>query len=736
MGTNSRLPFRPWLQFSVRGFSILLFCFVTITQSSAAQIRHGVVLDASSGAPLAGVVIRIVPGGRVSLSGQNGEFEIATPDTIPCVAEFRRMGFTPVNLPFEPSDSAHVPLQVRLAETVYSVDPVVTTATREAASVDEVPFSMSAISSADLRMRNANDLGEVLESVPGILLQSYGGLGDIQTLSIRGSAANQVLILLDGQRLNTAQSGEIDLSTLPLESVQRIEVVRGGASAQYGADAMGGVVNIITGSAALAGAASLSAGTTLGSFGTRGAHLGGSFGAGMFSSSFGYRYLQSDNSYPYTGTDGKETPRMNADLLAHVLTGRVETRLDEEGGRILLNAEYLHQESGDPGSLTYPLARARKLTRNLLGNLTVEEPFGSHLLSVHTYLQVLRFGYTDPDSYIPTAADNRNTAAGFEANDNLVFSKRVTLTGGYSFRSDRYAGNSLSGEPSRTTNGLFVQSDIRPVGFDGTSSFSLSLFPAIRWDHSSDFGGSISPKFGVTASMGSAVRLAVKANAGKSFRAPTFNDLYWPFDGYTVGNPALSPETSTDFDAGFIVAVPNDAQIHAGLTYYTNNVRDLILWQAQSNGIWTPSNIGRALLHGFEAELSASPIPGLLRLTWTMTTIDAQNRTDDPTVSGKTLPYQPSATHKFSAGITRGPLDVILDLVSLSRRFINTANTASLPPVHTIDASVGYRFPVGSGDVRFIFTAKDLENVRYQLIDDYPLPGREIRLAIDYLAKL
>ncbi len=636
MGTNSRLPFHPWLQLSVRGFSILLFSFFTITHSSAAHVRRGVVLHTTTDVPLAGVVIRVVPGGRVSLSGQNGEFEITTPDSLPCVAEFRRMGFAPVDVPLDPSEGSASPLQVRLAETVYSVDPVVTTATREAATVDDVPFSMSAVSASDLRMRSANNLGELLESVPGVLLQSYGGLGDIQTLSIRGSTANQVLILLDGQRLSSAQSGEIDLSTLPLESVQRIEVVRGGASAQYGADAMGGVVNIITGPATLTGMSSLSAGTTLGSFGTRGAHVGGSFGLGMVSSSFGYRYLQSDNSYSFVGADGRETPRMNADILAHVLTGRIETRLDEEGGRVLLNVEYLHQESGDPGSITFPLAHARKLTRNLLGDLTMEEPLGSHLLSLHTYLQILRFGYTDPDSYIPTAADNRNTAAGFEANDNLVFSKRVTITGGYSFRSDRYAGNSLSGEPSRTTNGLFVQSDIRPLGFDGSSSISLSFFPAIRWDHSSDFGGSVSPKFGLTASAGSGVRVTVKANAGRSFRAPTFNDLYWPSDGYTVGNPSLTPEKSTDLDAGIVLAVPNDAQIHGGLTYYTNDVRDLILWQMQPNGIWTPSNIGRAIIHGFEAEVAASPIPGVLRLTWSLTTVDAQNRTDDPTVNGKT----------------------------------------------------------------------------------------------------
>ena len=734
MGTHRVSPSRPWQLVSVRGFSLLLSSLLFLSHVSPATIRHGTVSQAGTGTPIAGVVIRIIPGGRAALSGQHGDFVISIPDSIPSMVEFRRVGYAPRDIPIAPSDSAEVPLRVLLEESPYSVDPVVTTATREAVAVDDVPFSIDVVSASELRVRNANDLGEALESVPGVSLQSYGGLGDIQTLSIRGSTANQVLILLDGQRMNTAQSGEIDLSTLPLESVRSIEVVRGGASAQYGADAMGGVVNIITGGITPSSGSGLTAGTGVGSFGTRSAHIGGSFDAGGVASSIGYRYVRSDNNFSFIGQTGTEVQRQNADITAHALTGRFEYRLSEDGGRVLFNGEYLHQESGDPGSLTFPLSRARKLTRNIIGNLTFEQPFGSHLASLHTYLQVLRFGYTDPDSYIPTATDNTNRAAGFELNDNLVLSKIITFTGGYSFRSDSYTGNSLSGEPSRVTHGLFVQSDIRPLGVEEASLYDLSIYPAVRWDHSSDFGGSVSPKLGITASMGSPVRFTVKANAGRSFRAPTFNDLYWPFDGFTTGNPSLTPERSTDLDAGVVIAVRSDAEIHAGLTYYANNVRDLILWQANQSGLWMPSNIGRAVIHGIESEISCSPIPGVARLTWALTTVSAVNKTDDPAVNGKVLPYQPSSTNKFSARIHQGPITCIVDLLALSRRYTNTTNTTSLPPAHTIDVSLGYTFSVGGGSFDLMGSLRNMENVRYQLVQDYPLPGRELRLTLDYTA--
>ncbi len=733
MGTSRVPPLRPWLRSLVRGFSILSTLLVLSHAVDAADRYQGVILHAGSGAPIAGAIVRVLPGGEVALSGQDGTFDLTLPHATPVTLLIRRVGFAPADLSIGSVDTVRWPLEIRLQEAVYAVDPVVTTATREAVTSDDIPFAIDVVSGKDLRLRTSSDLGELLGSVPGVLLQSYGGLGDIQTLSIRGSTASQVLILLDGQRLNSTQSGEIDLSTLPLESVQRVEVVRGSASAQYGADAMGGVVNIITGDNSDVDGVRLSAGTTIGSFGTRGANVGAALGGTGISGSVFYRYLQSDNDFSYTGADGTESLRRNADLLSHVVTGRLETRLNETGSRITLSGEYLHQESGDPGSMLFPLSRARKLTRNVLGSLNVEQPLGAHLLSVQPFLQVLRFGYTDPDNPF-SSNDNRNTAAGAEINDIVSVSDRFLLTGGYSYRSDRYTGNSLGGAHVRGSHGLYVQADLRPVGFTNSSPWSLCLVPAVRWDQSNDFGSAVSPKIGFTASTGSEFRLTLKGNAGLSFRAPTFNDLYWPFDGYTAGNPSLSPERSRDFDAGLSLSLKGDAQLRAGMTYFRNNVRDLILWARNQNSVWSPSNVGRATIDGVESSVQFSLVPGVIRLGWSLSTLRAVNRADDPTVNGKTIPYRPSAMNKVNIVLTQGNVELTGELVAMSRRFTDEQNTSSLPPVHTIDISLGYRVPIGSSSVSFLLLGKNLENVQYETIDGYPLPGREARLTIQYSA--
>src|SRR5262245_47666767 len=89
-------------------------------------------------------------------------------------------------------------------------------------------------------------LPELLSQQPGVNVQEFGGLGQFSTVSIRGSTAEQVTVLVDGMRINTAQGGAVDFSTIPLDAIERIEVIRGGASAQFGSDAIGGVINIIT----------------------------------------------------------------------------------------------------------------------------------------------------------------------------------------------------------------------------------------------------------------------------------------------------------------------------------------------------------------------------------------------------------------------------------------------------------------------------------------------------------
>jgi vitamin B12 transporter len=135
-----------------------------------------------------------------------------------------------------------------LSAEISTLEPVIVTATRFAQPASQIPASTTVISADQIAASGARDLGEVLRDVVSLDVSSNGPRGATAFGKIRGSSAEQVLVLLDGVRLNSEQNGTFDLNSLPvtLKDIERIEIVRGPASALYGSAASGGVIQIIT----------------------------------------------------------------------------------------------------------------------------------------------------------------------------------------------------------------------------------------------------------------------------------------------------------------------------------------------------------------------------------------------------------------------------------------------------------------------------------------------------------
>jgi outer membrane cobalamin receptor len=129
-------------------------------------------------------------------------------------------------------------------DTNLAVEKIVVTATRIAGTILASPDHITVVSGEELA--GALSVAEALGRAAGVSVSDSGAVGAVQSVNIRGSAAAQVLVLVDGVRLNDSRQGAPDLSQLPVENIERIEIVRGGTSALYGADAVAGVVNIIT----------------------------------------------------------------------------------------------------------------------------------------------------------------------------------------------------------------------------------------------------------------------------------------------------------------------------------------------------------------------------------------------------------------------------------------------------------------------------------------------------------
>jgi len=191
---------------------------------------------------------------------------------------------------------------------------------------------------------------ELLERTVGVRVIDFGGLGQHQAISIRGSSPEQIVVLLDGVRLNSAQRGGVDISSIPLEMIERIEVIRGGEAALFGADALGGVVNIISkkGKTGEDGKPATSLLGSLGSFHT----FKGSFSHGFKVEDFDYfishTHQSTRGNFSYLNTNFQEAVRINNKSLSEA--SFVRLGYDAEGiGRFEVSDQFFWTERGQPG---------------------------------------------------------------------------------------------------------------------------------------------------------------------------------------------------------------------------------------------------------------------------------------------------------------------------------------------------------------------------------------------------
>ena len=177
------------------------------------------------------------------------------------------------------------------SEKVYYLEEIVTTATRIPHILKYTPVSVSVLTRDRIEAANPQDVGDILEEVAGLKVERYGAMGANSTVHLRGLYSSHVLVMVDGRPVNSPSLGSADLSWLSVDNIERVEVVRGPSSALYGANAVAGVINIITRQYS----AQPSVGAQLGSFNQQSAWAQSSFNLGQWKSHLALQYLASGN---------------------------------------------------------------------------------------------------------------------------------------------------------------------------------------------------------------------------------------------------------------------------------------------------------------------------------------------------------------------------------------------------------------------------------------------------------
>jgi len=245
--------------------------------------------------------------------------------------------------------------------------PIEVTAKREKGELERASADVTIIRVADTPGK-FRSVAEVLDTVTGVVIRRLGGEGKPAIVSIRGSSASQVLVLLDGVRLTPGRLGGYDLSNIDLSAIDHIEVLRGGASALFGSDAFGGVINIVTKKAAGRPTASLS--VTAGSFGTYRVSIQAS-SAGARSESFTSASAeQSKGDFAYTTVNGARLRRDNDDLRGFDLFNKYSTL--GLRGRFTVTNSFHFAHDGEPGLGEFPSTTAVSRASSLVNDFTFE----------------------------------------------------------------------------------------------------------------------------------------------------------------------------------------------------------------------------------------------------------------------------------------------------------------------------------------------------------------------------
>ncbi len=610
-------------------------------------------------------------------------------------------------------------------------DEIVVTATRGKSMTNEVPASVDVISMEKIELLAPQNMAEVLENVQGVFIKDYGGIGGNKTISLRGSSSEQVLVLLDGQRLNDAQSGQVDFSSISLEGVERIEVVRGGNSALYGADAVGGVINIITNKKHDREGISGSLKMMNGSFQSLSIEPALKIRYNKFGGSLSYKYLSSEGDFTYKNLEGRDEKLKNNDIIAQDLFARFYYLFDDSLFQRTLNFSYKYYDSerGSPGNIELPYRSARLWNTNQQFNTT----FSGKVFNLMNDFQVQAYAHTGNSRYkndeglVPIDSRYDNGTYGLETQMQSIFTAGQLITYGAGYRNDWLNSEEFADDHTRDSYYIFLQNETEIKMKNHYPVKSLTFVPAVRLDGFSDFGSHVSPKIGGVINFGHSWQTSLKWNAGLSYRAPNFNELYWPEDAWTKGNPDLKAEHGYDWDAGIRLRYPILNVIALDVTYFDVHMNDLILWQSTGQ-LWMPLNVDKSRNRGIEASISLSPVAKRIMLNANYTFLDARNLSDDLTTKDKYLVYRPRHTFNTAVTINYRNLTLKYDFQYVGKRYVNPANTKFMEAYGNSDLTVAYVQDFDNWTSNLSFQVKNLLDERYQIIQYHPLPGREMRI--------
>ncbi len=541
--------------------------------------------------------------------------------------------------------------------SLQHLDRVIVSATKSSRKISESAASVVVITRKEIQASAAKNIDDVLQYASGVQVKRSVGMGegvpsDIVLRGIPGAlAAARVLILVDGIPTNVAGTPFLIVNEIPLDAIQRIEIVKGPFSSLYGANALGGVINVITVQGDGKPSFTVSGETSypftildnakgdnpdfwddvnVETYWNTSVQSSGKVGKYDYLVSAGARtienYFLNDSVMIRNVIGGRDTTYMRSaeddydyrDYRFFVKGGYTFT----DNTRLSLNLRYFNSSLGFGVTSTETSdPRITAGSKFLIGPYLDFKPFGVVSATIGGFFRNVHGEYLD--QYTDTAnsakviqpsvfdvaskdfqIDGRFAAKLFKVNTVTVGFDQLWNTIDFSPMSDRNTREPFKGaqsaEKTLTNTGIYIQDETELFTF-------LHIVPALRFDYHSTYGKNLSPKIGIAGDVHD--KLTIRTSVGKAYRAPSATELYMPdmyfSPVYLRSNPELQPEYTTSFDAGLGLEMPYGFNLSCD--FFHNKLSNLIvLGNLELGREYTAShvNVSDAWSWGFENELS------------------------------------------------------------------------------------------------------------------------------------
>lgn len=606
----------------------------------------------------------------------------------------------------------------------------------------------------ELKKLNSLSVADALRYFSGLQLKDYGGVGGIKTVNIRSMGTNHLGIFYDGIELGNAQNGQIDLGQFSLDNVEEISLYNGQRSAIFQpASDFGNAGSVYIRTKAprfmMGRRYNLLVRAKYGSSDTfrfsslweqkLSDHISSSLSTGVLTSSgrykFRYRRVTEDNTVAYDTT----AVRHNGDIWAFRIEENVRGGIAD--GYWNVKAYTYHSERGIPGAIVNNVWRRgeRQWDHNTFGQAVFQKSFGDKFstkaLAKYAYY-VTRYVNND-ETQIHVDNTYRQQEMYFSTSNVYEILSKWSVSMSYDFKWNKLNANMVDfAFPHRYSNFVSLATALTLSRIQAQASLVEQVVKDhVKYGASSSSRSTLTPAFFVNVYPFESKLLAVRAFAKKSFRMPTFNDLYYA----DMGNSKLNPESALQYDLGFVLNKDWKQGIvdHLRLQVdgYYNTVQDKIVAYPKGQQFrWTMLNLGKVHIKGVDAmaEVGLEPAKDwkvTARLQYTYQ--DARDVTDPNTSYYKDqIPYIP--WHSWSAilGLSWRELDLAYSFIYSGERYSQQENILynHLQPWYTHDMSVVYHARRWSArlDVNNIFSQD------YDVILNYPMPKRNYMLTLEY----